>query len=93
MQLAQRFGWAVDPDTRIDSDTILCIEVYPHPAMIGLFMLGYRLDYKKGDYARRSPGFNELVKRLEFIPELQVQFRSGHVKVASGMSRSSGWVA
>jgi predicted RNase H-like nuclease/Holliday junction resolvase RusA-like endonuclease len=70
MRLAQRFGWAVDPHASPGGETTVCIEVYPHPAMVGLFELGYRLDYKKGNDERRSPGFALLVQHLESIPEL-----------------------
>jgi len=70
MRLAQRLGWLVDPHAPTHGDAAVCIEVYPHPAMVGLFQLGYRLDYKKGNDQRRSPGFALLVKHLESIPEL-----------------------
>ena len=42
-------------------------------AMIGLFELPYRLDYKKGSTHRRLPGFRALVGLLEEIPELDVR--------------------
>ncbi|WNB86097.1 DUF429 domain-containing protein [Cellulomonas sp. ATA003] len=71
MRLARRFGWDVDPSTSpADATGGVCIEVYPHPAMVGLFGLDYRLDYKKGNAARRSPGFAQLVGHLESVPEL-----------------------
>ena len=70
MILARRFGWVVDPDAPPGGETTACIEVYPHPALVGLFALPYRLDYKKGSTARRLPGFRSLVRHLESIPEL-----------------------
>ncbi|HET7689097.1 MAG TPA: DUF429 domain-containing protein [Nocardioidaceae bacterium] len=70
MRLAERLGWLVDPHASTCGEATVCIEVYPHPAMVGLFELGYRLDYKKGNDQRRSPGFALLVKHLESIPEL-----------------------
>ncbi len=70
MTLARRFGWEVDPDAGPDHGRTRCIEVYPHPALVGLFGLPYRLDYKKGATARRLPGFLSLVGLLESIPEL-----------------------
>ncbi|WP_130013915.1 DUF429 domain-containing protein [Serinicoccus sediminis] len=72
LRLAQRFGWAVDPRTPPGGDTAVCIEVYPHPAIISLFRLGYRLDYKKGNDQRRVPGFQLFVQHLESVPELNV---------------------
>src|SRR4051812_39812593 len=72
MRLAQRFGWAVDPRTPTGGDTGVCIEVYPHPALVGLFELPYRLDYKKGNDQGRAPGFRSLVQHLESIPELDL---------------------
>ena len=70
-RLADAFGWTVDPEAPVGERTV-CLEVYPHPAMVGLFGLGYRLDYKSGDRARRTPGFAALVGHLEAIAELQV---------------------
>lgn len=72
MRLAKHLGWRVDPHAPTYGDAGVCIEVYPHPAMVGLFQLGYRLDYKKGNDQRRSPGFALLVKHLESIPELEL---------------------
>ncbi|WP_147262046.1 DUF429 domain-containing protein [Blastococcus sp. TF02A-26] len=70
MRFAQRFGLAVDPRTPTGGDVGVCIEVYPHPALVGLFGLPYRLDYKKGNDQRRAPGFRLFVQHLESIPEL-----------------------
>ncbi len=72
MRLAKRFGWEIDPSARPFTDQTVCIEVYPHPAMIGLFGLTYRLDYKKGNVERRRPGFVALMSHLEGIAELAV---------------------
>jgi len=68
--LAERFGWAVDPRTPTGGDVAVCIEVYPHPALVGLFELPYRLDYKKGNDQARTPGFRSFVQHLESVPEL-----------------------
>ena len=38
-RLARRFGWVMDPQVRPDESTSVCIEVYPHPAMVVLFGL------------------------------------------------------
>ncbi|GAA4972571.1 DUF429 domain-containing protein [Kineococcus glutinatus] len=74
-RLAERFGWAVDPLMPTGGDEAVCIEVYPHPAMVGLFKLGYRLNYKKGNTQRRTPAFTELARHLESITVLQL---AGH---------------
>ena len=71
-ELAERFGWAVDPATPTGGAQGVCLEVYPHPAMVGLFGLGYRLDYKKGGTARRAPAFTELAAHLESIAVLRL---------------------
>lgn len=70
MRLARRFGWSVDPGLPAGAQQTVCLEVYPHPAMIALFGLDYRLDYKKGSTARRAPGFAALVQHLEAVTEL-----------------------
>ncbi len=71
-RLAQRFEWAVDPQAPTGGDVGVCIEVYPHPALIGLFELPYRLHYKKGNDQGRAPGFRLFVHHLESIPELDL---------------------
>lgn len=48
----------------------LCIEVYPHPALVGLFELPQRILYKKGP--DRRPGFEQLAGCLESIGQLQL---------------------
>lgn len=65
-QLAERHNWPIDPLDR--SATTQCIEVYPHPALVGLFLLPQRILYKKG--SNRQPGFVELARCLESVPEL-----------------------
>lgn len=72
LRLAERFGWTVDPETPTGEDGTVCIEVYPHPAMVGLFELGYRLDYKKGNDERRGPGFADLAGHLEAVEALDL---------------------
>ena len=70
-RLAERFGWATDPGTPVGGGRTLCLEVYPHPALVALFGLPYRLDYKKGPRERRQPGFAALVAHLESVPGLR----------------------
>lgn len=72
MRLAERFGWIIDPKTRPTPSGTVCIEVYPHPALVGLFGLPYRVDYKKGSTAKRVAGFAHLAGLLESIAELHV---------------------
>ncbi|WP_067433543.1 DUF429 domain-containing protein [Nocardioides jensenii] len=73
--LAHRFGWSVDPDERGSAESPVCIEVYPHPAMVSLFGLSKVLPYKSGrgrtPDARRET-FGELMDHLEAIHELQL---------------------
>lgn len=68
--LARRFGWSVDPDHVPGRDAPGCIEVYPHPAMVGLFGLGERILYKKGP--DRARGFVQLMGHYESVFELRL---------------------
>lgn len=68
--LAQRHAWNVDPDSIGLPGAPACIEVYPHPATIGLFNLGRILKYKGGELATRQAAFNVLLDHLESIPTL-----------------------
>lgn len=71
--LADRLGWRTDPSSGPGTPASpLCIEVYPHPAMVGLFALGYRLDYKKGDRARRVAGMTQLLNHVASISEMRL---------------------
>lgn len=66
--LAERFGWSVDPALHGSVDVPVCIEVYPHPAMVGLFGLAERISYKSGP--SRAEGFAQLIQHLASIGEL-----------------------
>ncbi len=68
--LADRFGWRVDPAAPLGPGPALCLEVYPHPALIGLFELPQRILYKKG--RERQVGFLQLAGLLESIDELDL---------------------
>ena len=75
LTIAERFGWSVDPSERPTEGRPVCIEVYPHPAMVALFELGSVLPYKAGK--GRTPGarrtvFGTLADRLESIDELRL---------------------
>jgi predicted RNase H-like nuclease len=45
-RLADRFGWSMDPDTLPVPRGPVCLEVYPHAAMVSLFDLTRVLPYK-----------------------------------------------
>lgn len=68
--LARRFDWATDPATVTGQGVPVCIEVYPHPALVGLFALPQRILYKKG--RERQAGFERLAACLESVPELRL---------------------
>lgn len=68
--LANRFGWSVDPSRHGSVEAPVCIEVYPHPAMVGLFGLAERIIYKSGP--SRVEGFAQLVGHLGSIEELRL---------------------
>lgn len=66
--LASRFGWSVDPTRHGSAEFPVCIEVYPHPAMVGLFGLSERIRYKSGP--SRAEGFALLVRHFASIDAL-----------------------
>jgi len=68
--LADRFGWSVDPARHGSVAAPVCIEVYPHPAMVGLFGLAERITYKSGPL--RAEGFTQLVRHFTSIDELRL---------------------
>ena len=68
--LARRFGWDTNPATSTGRGVPVCIEVYPHPALVGLFELPRRILYKKG--RERQAGFEQLAACLETVPELRL---------------------
>jgi predicted RNase H-like nuclease len=68
--LTDRFGWSVDPAQPGSVEAPVCIEVYPHPAMVGLFGLAERIIYKSGP--SRAEGFAQLVGHLASIDELRL---------------------
>lgn len=68
--IASGLGWSMDPDHHGDVDDPVCIEVYPHPAMVGLFGLAERIRYKSGP--SRAAGFAQLVDHLAGIEQLRL---------------------
>ncbi|WP_298991484.1 DUF429 domain-containing protein [uncultured Pseudokineococcus sp.] len=71
-RLAHALGWDVRPTSRPGQGRVCCIEVYPHPVLVGLFQLPYRIAYKKGGSAARLPGFRQLVRLLDEHPALSL---------------------
>lgn len=67
--LADQLGWSVDPAHHGSVEEPVCIEVYPHPAMVVLFDLTERIVYNKSGPARAA-GFAQLVQHLGSIGEL-----------------------
>ena len=72
LDLAERHGWSVDPDHRPTAHAPVCIEVYPHPGMVGLFRLGRVVAYKKGAFPDRRVGFEHLLALLESLAVLRL---------------------
>ncbi|KQY51570.1 DUF429 domain-containing protein [Nocardioides sp. Root140] len=73
LELADRFGWTTDPAEHGRVSAPACIEVYPHPAMVGLFRLGTVLPYKSGSGRTpesRREQFAVLMDHLEAIAPL-----------------------
>ncbi|WP_376918053.1 DUF429 domain-containing protein [Agrococcus sp. GCM10030264] len=69
LTLAKRLGLGIDPEASLREH--VAIEVYPHPAMVGLFELGRTLKYK-----RKKQGFEtqhaETVRLLDLMEGLEV---------------------
>lgn len=61
--LAAAQGWKVDPSHVGRPGSPVCLEVYPHPAMVGLFELPYTIPYK----AKRGRDLQELKAAYEVL--------------------------
>lgn len=74
--LAAALGWSTDPAQAGGPGAPICIEVYPHPAMVGLFILPYTLPYKgkKGrDLGSLQAAYELLLDSMErHLPELDL---------------------
>lgn len=73
-RLAARHGWSLDPWESATAECPVAIEVYPHAAMVGLFVLPRIVRYKrKRDRtpADRRIGFEQVLDLLEGIETLQ----------------------
>jgi predicted RNase H-like nuclease len=67
-KLAAEMGWDMDPSTLPDIGRRVCIEVYPHPAMVSLFPLDYVIPYKlkRGrDLSALKTAYERLLNQLE----------------------------
>ncbi|MFZ0325327.1 MAG: DUF429 domain-containing protein [Actinomycetes bacterium] len=67
-RLAQRFGWSMDPDATPTDGAGLCLEVYPHAAMVSLFDLPRVLPYKARhgrDLSSLKGAFQSLFENME----------------------------
>ncbi len=72
-ELAKRLGWNLDPEHVPTRSTPGCIEVYPHPAMVGLFYLGSVLQYKSRPHRAievRRAAFLALAGHIETVHSL-----------------------
>jgi predicted RNase H-like nuclease len=74
--LAALMGWSMDPAHRGRPGEAVCLEVYPHPAMVGLFSLPYTIPYK-GKRGRDLPAlkaaYEVLLDAMErHFPELDL---------------------
>jgi predicted RNase H-like nuclease len=62
-RLAAQMSWDMDPSTRPGAGQRVCIEVYPHPAMVSLFPLDYVIPYKL-KRGRELPPLKDAYRRL-----------------------------
>jgi predicted RNase H-like nuclease/tRNA(Leu) C34 or U34 (ribose-2'-O)-methylase TrmL len=72
LRLAERHGWSVDPAHRGSAGAPVCIEVSPHPGMVGLWGLDRVIPYKKGSFPDRRDGFDRLLRLLEAVEVLRL---------------------
>jgi predicted RNase H-like nuclease/tRNA(Leu) C34 or U34 (ribose-2'-O)-methylase TrmL len=81
LRLAERHGWSVDPAHRGSDRAPVCLEVYPHPAMVGLWELGRVIPYKKGSFTDRRAGFERLLALLESVEPLRLPESPGWASI------------
>lgn len=62
-RLAAELGWQMDPSAAPGIGRRVCIEVYPHPAMVSLFPLDYVIPYKIKS-GRELPALKDAHRRL-----------------------------
>lgn len=74
-ELAVRHGWTVNPTHHGSPNEPACIEVYPHPAMVGIFELGTVIPYKNRSgrpLEASREAFRELVRHMESLTNLRL---------------------
>jgi len=81
-RLADRFGWSMDPDTVPEPRRPVCLEVYPHAAMVSLFDLPRVLPYKA------KPGRDVPSLRAAFVTLLD---HMEHGLAALRLDESTRW--
>jgi len=67
-RLALEMGWDMDPSTLPGPGRQVCIEVYPHPAMVSLFALDHVIPYKRKqgrDLPELKDAFRQLLDHCE----------------------------
>jgi predicted RNase H-like nuclease len=67
-RLAAEMGWDMDPSTPPGIGRRVCIEVYPHPAMVSLFPLDHVIPYKikpGRDLPALKKAYRQLLSHLE----------------------------
>jgi predicted RNase H-like nuclease len=62
-RLAVKLGWEMNPSVGPEIGRRVCIEVYPHPAMVSLFPLDYVIPYKIKS-GRDLPALKDAYRRL-----------------------------
>lgn len=91
--LAAALGWNTDPGHAGRPGAPGCIEVYPHPAMVGLFSLPYTIPYKgkKGrDLGSLQAAYEVLLDSMErHLPELGLprSLRWAHLRTIAATSQ------
>ena len=84
-RLAAGLGWDMDPFTRPDVGRQVCIEVYPHPAMVSLFPLDYVIPYKRKS-GRDLPALKDAYGQL-------LDYLEGTCGAVLGLADSARWSA
>jgi predicted RNase H-like nuclease len=92
-RLATRLGWTMDPAELPAAGRSVCIEVYPHPAMVSLFSLGYVIPYKQKpgrDVAARRASFAVLIAAMErHVGKLLQLDQSGRWRELCGVAHAA----
>lgn len=90
--LAQRHGWDLDPERAGDVDHPVCIEVYPHPAMVTLFGLDRVIPYK-GKSGRsvefRQAAFRELINHMNGLDALHLELSPRWAALCAAVDRAT----